>query len=822
MPYRRRFLRPLVLIGSGALVAGTLAAAPARASGPTTGVTVLLKAPNSAGLKRLAAASGLTHAQRMAALAPLLPGPAAHRQVVTALQADGFTIDHETAWTVDATAPQTAVADAFGGVSRLRAAALPAIPPVIAGVTAAVLPSTGPTGVFTAQDDCPATCRDGVDLRNAYTAPGVPPDAGHDSKATLTIASLQFADWNASDLSKYGTAVGTPLASGQYQQIPVKGSTVSGASTAQNGLDEEVDLDQEALLATDPYANQRAYFDTNSTRGYIQSLSQVLADVTQGQGRVDGGDPHIVALSTSWGSCENDFNFNFPGDTKSAIERLLQSLSAAGVTIFAASGDDGVYDCGLSKSSTQVAVDYPASSPEVVGVGGTRLTPIGGNAANDGSNWDETGWTCASTAACEAARGTGGSGGGESNTYPMPTYQSLGIGHHRFRTSTGIKGDFGSQPHRLVPDIAADGDPKTGFDILTSDPVDACQASVLPPVCQQLNNPSGLTTTVGVGGTSLAAPVSAALFTTMLAAHGVTSGVGDIHGALYSAYAAHNGAFRDVTTGSNGHQQDVDVQASHHKAADLPVSARTGYDTVTGLGAPYWERIAPYLFAAKSAQPSASLRLRSPHSQQHPTRVKAHWSSHLAGAGAAMLPAAARVTITEAGRAKPVYHASHAPTTGSFSFTANQGSTYTLTVADRDISGHRSAPTAHTLVVPYDDTSFTVNGKWSRVHSHRDFGGSHIVTTSKSASARAEAVGRRYAVMVRTGPAYGRLAIFHGASRVKVIDLFSTSPGRILVGFFGGARTAVKRRTFVFRETGTRSGLPSGTAVNLDGLAATR
>jgi hypothetical protein len=203
------------------------------------------------------------------------------------------------------------------------------------------------------------------------------------------------------------------------------------------------------------------------------------------------------------------------------------------------------------------------------------------------------------------------------------------------------------------------------------------------------------------------------------------------------------------------------------------------------------------------------------------TRVLATWSSRQTG-GASLLAADAHVRITRAGTSKPVYNHSHAPADGSYRFTARQGATYTISVSDRDVSGHRSSTVTRSLVVPYDDTSFTVRGDWSRVSSHGDIGGSHIVTTQRSALARATVTGRSYSVAARTGPSYGKLAVLRGSTRVKVINLFAARPGRILVRFFGGPHTPVKRRTFTFRATGTRSGQSSGTAADVDALEVSR
>ena len=121
-------------------------------------------------------------------------------------------------------------------------------------------------------------------------------------------------------------------------------------------------------------------------------------------------------------------------------------------------------------------------------------------------------------------------------------------------------------------------------------------------------------------------PLAAALFTNMLASTGATSGVGDIHGALYSAYAAQDGVFRDVTTGTNGDQADVDRHADAHNAALLPVRARTGYDTVTGLGAPLWPLLTPYLFSPKAPQAHAAIELYADRDRRYggavPNRVR--------------------------------------------------------------------------------------------------------------------------------------------------------------------------------------------------------
>ncbi|MGN6473151.1 MAG: S53 family peptidase [Mycobacteriales bacterium] len=813
MPTVRRLSRGAVLAGAVALLAGLLAAAPASASGPQSTITVLLKAPNPQRLAQLALTTGENHKQRVADLASALPSAATHQAVRSVLLTDGFTIGHQTAWTIQASGPTSVVQTLFGsfsalGRSRARGV-LPAIPANLSGLASAVLTDQGATPIFRTHASLA-----GPDFRNAYSAPRQSPTEGADRNGPLTIATLQFANWNDVDLSDYAAQPSVnikpdPVSSGQYKQFGVDGSKLSPAT---EGLDEEVDLDQESLLSTAPNAKQRAYFDTNSSDGYVQALSQVLADVTQGQGKSsDGGDPHIAALSTSWGACEDDFSTSFRGDTMKTVEPLLQSLNAAGVTIFAASGDDGVYDCGHG-TSNKIAVDYPASSPSVVAVGGTRLTSPGGSAANDGTNWSDTAWSCKDTTACESAKGTGGSGGGESKNFPIPAYQASGIGHQAFRTGTGHRGDFGAEPNRLVPDIAVDGAPSTGFKILTTDK-DATCPNPLNIFCDPTSNP----TTLVVGGTSLSSPLAAALFTNLLATHGATSGVGDIHAALYSAYAAKNGVFRDVTSGRNGNQADVDSHAASKSAAELPTKAQVGFDTVSGLGAPLWPLLAPYVFSPKPPTAHASMVLATPHARGAHNQVKVSWHPGPAG-NSRLLAGDASVVVTRVGDATPVYHRAHAPASGSDTFTGVAGGNYVVTVTERDIAGHNSAPDSAEVVVPFDDTAFRLQGAWSTVSSGHDFGGSHVQTSTTHAAAKVTASGRQYLLLARVGPTFGKIAVFRGKTRVKTIDLFKAGAGHKAIAFYGSPRAARKVRTFSFVCIGKHGAFTNKTTVNIDGL----
>jgi kumamolisin len=227
------------------------------------------------------------------------------------------------------------------------------------------------------------------------------------------------------------------------------------------------------------------YFAPNNGVGTIDVFNQ-MAD--------DGAAGLLQVASTSWGLCEPDS----PAWYRDAVGQAIDRMLAAGVTLFAASGDAGMYDCSRPDAVDNTpAVDFPASYPGVVAVGGTRTglaeTAWGQIAANPGTSYAGN-----------------GSGGGSSAAYPRPSYQGS-------LTQPGAT--------RLVPDVSSVADPATGLGILNQGQW-----------------------WLG-GGTSLGAPTWAGLTAAALSGAGRTTGLGDIHPLIY----AHPEAFRDITAGSNGY-----------------------------------------------------------------------------------------------------------------------------------------------------------------------------------------------------------------------------------------------------------------------------
>jgi kumamolisin len=301
--------------------------------------------------------------------------------------------------------------------------------------------------------------------------------------AGQTIGILELGGgYNASDLSSYFSGLGIPEP--QVTAVSVDGATNSpnqpGSPTDPNA-DGEVGLDIEVSGSIAPGANIVVYFTTNTSQGFVDALTTAIHDTTN-------GPPSVISIS--WGSAES----NWTPQSMTSFDDACQSAVALGITITVASGDNGSSDGGSGNN-----VDFPASSPHVLGCGGTELI------AANGVIQKEVVWN-------DQPQG-GASGGGVSSFFPIPPWQ-MKSNVPKPPTSAGGRG---------VPDVAGDASPETGYNVL-------------------FDGQSGV-----VGGTSAVAPLWAALIALLNQQRG--SNIGFANLALYQN--AENG-FHDITEGSNG------------------------------------------------------------------------------------------------------------------------------------------------------------------------------------------------------------------------------------------------------------------------------
>ena len=157
------------------------------------------------------------------------------------------------------------------------------------------------------------------------------------------------------------------------------------------GASGEVMMDVQIIATLCPAAQITIYFAPYSQKGWIDLVNTVAA-----------ANPLPVALSISWGLAEDSPDFS--GAAVQEVNLRLQAASMLGLTICASSGDDGVGDQVLDQKAH---VNFPATSPFVLSVGGTMLT---GTPAKEVTWWNAPG--------DRSVPGGGSTGGGVSAVFP--------------------------------------------------------------------------------------------------------------------------------------------------------------------------------------------------------------------------------------------------------------------------------------------------------------------------------------------------------------------------------------------------------------------
>jgi kumamolisin len=333
----------------------------------------------------------------------------------------------------------------------------------------------------------PAVTYTPAQVASTYSFP-----AGVDGTGECVALIELGGGYRQEDIDAYFQEVGQPVPS--VVAVGVDGGT--NAPGTADGPDGEVMLDIEVVGSAASGARIAVYFAPNTEQGFVDAISTAVHDTTN--------TPSVVSIS--WGGPESTWTTQ----AMAQMESAFTDAATVGVSITAAAGDSGSAD-GLTDGLQHA--DFPASAPHALGCGGTTL--------DSGS---ETVWD-------SLAAGGGATGGGISDQFPLPSYQS----------SAGVPASAnpGGRVGRGIPDVSGDADPATGYKVR----VDG-QDMV-------------------IGGTSAVAPLWASLLARCNQALGKS--VGFVHPALYLS----PGSFRDITSGSNG-----------------AYSAGPGWDACTGLGSP--------------------------------------------------------------------------------------------------------------------------------------------------------------------------------------------------------------------------------------------
>jgi kumamolisin len=335
------------------------------------------------------------------------------------------------------------------------------------------------------------------------------------------IGILEFGGGYAQeDLEHYFTKL-LHIAPPPVVAVSVDGTTNTPGSEA----DIEVVLDIEVAGGACPGASIAVYFSQFTAAGWVEAITKAVHDATN----------HPSVISVSWGYAELQAGAGWTMQVMKEINTTLMEAANLGVTVLIATGDDGSID-GIQDG--HVHADFPASSPYVLAVGGTTLH------AKKNVRETEVVW---SAGIRSQGPGHGSTGGGVSDVFAIPAWQTRSSAHVPAAASTGFAG-------RGYPDVAAVADGRTGY----------------------LQYVDGQRITDG--GTSAATPLWAALIARCnqhLATVGQGAPVGYWNPLLYASVGA-GGAFFDITVGTN------DALGDERGA----YSAGPGWDACSGWGAP--------------------------------------------------------------------------------------------------------------------------------------------------------------------------------------------------------------------------------------------
>jgi subtilase family serine protease len=336
-----------------------------------------------------------------------------------------------------------------------------------------------PTVAVVGHLSCFALKRDGISPKAATASPdAIPSGVGYGPsqlQSAYNLASASASDGAgrtvalvdayddptaASDLAAYRSAAGLPAAN--FSKVNQNGQTSPLPSEAPTDddwtLEESLDLDMVSSICP--------------------LCSIVLVEATN-----DSGTGLYVAENTA--ASLAGYVSNSWGGTEASSDTSLDSeyFSHPGDVITASAGD------------SDYGVIYPATSPNVVAVGGTSLST-----ASNSRGWTESVWN--------TETGEEGTGSGCSAYEPQPSWQ----------TSLGLSGCS----KRIDNDVSADADPNTGVAVYDTS-----------------NGNGGWNE---VGGTSASSPMLAAAYA--LAGNAGSTPADDIY--------THTSNFYDVTSGNDG------------------------------------------------------------------------------------------------------------------------------------------------------------------------------------------------------------------------------------------------------------------------------
>lgn len=337
------------------------------------------------------------------------------------------------------------------------------------------------------------------------------------------------------DLKSFTSSAGLPTQTTTTVKTGSSGSYVVDADS-----DGEWCLDSQTIVGTSGGVSQ-LYFYTAPNGGNGPTDAGITAAYNRAV-----SDDIVKVINVSLGE---DETASHSSGTQSADDAIFKTAVAQGQTFSVSAGDEGVYEStggvitdangNLNTDLSKYSVSEPATSPNVIAVGGTTLSTTSTTTWAGETVWNEG---LAYADDYDYTERLWATGGGVSVYETAPSYQTTALGS--------------STTKRVLPDIGFDAAQVSGAKIIVHG------------------------STEQIGGTSLASPIFVGLWARLESAN--SNALKFPASSFYATFPGQPTLLHDITSGNNGYN------GYGYKAA-------TGYDRTTGFGSFDTAKLATYI-----------------------------------------------------------------------------------------------------------------------------------------------------------------------------------------------------------------------------------
>jgi uncharacterized protein YjbI with pentapeptide repeats len=242
---------------------------------------------------------------------------------------------------------------------------------------------------------------------------------------TIGVIELGGA-YQDQDLDMYFKSIGLPKPRVSWVSVDGQGNKPDSQLPLSDKFAEgEVEANLEVAGAFAPGAKYVVYFTKQDPAGFLDVVNAAIHDKIN--------SPSVLLIA--WGSPE--MSSMSDASIFQQMNSAFETAARHNITVLVASGDHGARD---QATDYRLQVDFPASSPWVLSVGGTQIVSGGASGTNE-TVWNK--WSAYQ----------GASGGGVSELFDQPGWQA----------NIHVPHSLSGRPGRGVPDVAINADPESGY-----------------------------------------------------------------------------------------------------------------------------------------------------------------------------------------------------------------------------------------------------------------------------------------------------------------------------------------------------------------------